>query len=297
MIVQGISGQNYIPIPMDSTIWRVDFHGHDDATHCNCFMPYQFLTDGDTVINFVIYTKIKRSGNFNCVNCPYYFSNGYKGAIRQDTITRKVFIVEPNNINEKILYDFSLTVGDTVNSILVDQGCGPQLIVAVDSILLNSTYHKRLILGANGCNPFGGSFIEGIGSKQGFLDKMYSFEWGSVLICVTHSNKNIYFNQQSTYTDTITGCSMIFQNINENKKNRIFIAPNPFGDFFEINLMEQTEKVYLTLYDLYSRKLYTKISEQVKTFKVQRDNLPSGVYIYQLRSDKQIISTGKIIAE
>ncbi len=83
-------------------------------------------------------------GCFGCSNCDYAFGLGYQGAIRQDTLARKVFIVLPDSITESILYDFTQNVGDTLNSILSDF-CYPDIISSIDSILIGNTYHRKSI--------------------------------------------------------------------------------------------------------------------------------------------------------
>lgn len=73
--------------------------------------------------------------------------------------------------------------------------------------------------------------------------------------------------------------------------------PNPFTEEIEIELFTQYNKVVVTLFDLQSRPVYTACLSQVQKIKIPRNNLKSGIYFYQIVSDNNIISKGKVIAE
>lgn len=286
VIVNVAFGQNYIPLPLDSTIfWRVDFNGHDEANACPaCNIPYQYITNGDTIIHSILYTKIKVTGWTFCANnnCGYAIQTGYRGAIRQDTIAKKVYVILANDTIEKTLYDFTQHSGDTINSIL-NGNYGTFIIESIDSILIGTIYHKRF----NTQFPCA-SLIEGIGSTQGLLDPFACFEFGSTLICVNHFNQTIY-------PSSTTSCGMV--NINEITLIKTIVRPNPFGESFEIKLPKPFENVELIIYDLLSRQQFKKKYNQIETIKVTRNDLISGIYFYQLVSENKIIATGKIIAE
>lgn len=285
IIINCARGQNYFPLPLDSTIvWRVDFNGQDAFNACpSCNIPFQYVTNGDTIIHSTLYTKIKITGHSNCTNwsCGYGIQRGYKGAIRQDTIGKKIYIILANDTIEKTLYDFTQNVGDTVNSVL--NGYEPRIIESIDSILIGTLYHKRF-----NTNYFCTSLIEGIGSTQGLLDPFVCFEWGSTLICVSHFNQIIYPN-------STTSCDMV--NINEIEFIKSTVSPNPFNESFEIKLSKSFGNTELIVYDLLSRQQFKKKYNRMESIKVARNNLPTGIYFYQLVSENKVIATGKIIAE
>lgn len=287
VLVNVAMGQNYIPLPLDSAVWRVDYNYTDAQGGCaQCTIPYQYITNGDTIIQSVTYTKIKETGFQTCgvYGCNAHRWNGYKGAIRQDTLGKKIFIIWANDTIEKTLYDFTQNVGATINSVL-NGVCETRIIESIDSILIGTTYHKRF----NTDFPCT-SLIEGIGSTHGLLDPFCCFEWGSILNCVSHFNQTIYSNSG-------TSCAIVPDNINEISLIDATVSPNPFRESFEIKLPKPFENVELTIYDLLSRQQFKKKYTKIETIKVIRNDLTTGIYFYQLVSENKIISTGKIIAE
>lgn len=189
-------------------------------------------------------------GCFGCSNCDYAFGLGYQGAIRQDTLARKVFIILPDSITESILYDFTQNVGDTLNSILSDF-CYPDIISSIDSILIGNTYHRRINTYATGCNNTGTQFIEGIGSDKGLIESTMWFEIGSILICATH-------NGQTIYPDTTTFCPVIVGVVEIIKNElKLTVYPNPFLDYFEINLSKHLDEAVISIYNLWGQEVST----------------------------------------
>ncbi|MDO9184366.1 MAG: T9SS type A sorting domain-containing protein [Bacteroidia bacterium] len=287
IIINCARGQNYFPLPLDSTIiWRVDFNGQDASNACpSCNIPYQYITNGDTIIHSILYTKIKATGWYNCANwsCGFGVQGGYRGAIREDTIEKKIYFILANDTIEKTLYDFTQNVGDTVNSVL-SGFLGPFIIESIDSILIGTLYHKRFNL-----NYIYTSLIEGIGSTSGLLDQLGGgIGFGSTLICVSHFNQTIYPN-------STTSCDMV--NINDIEFIKSTVSPNPFNESFEIKLSKPFGNTELIIYDLLSRQQFKKNYNRMESIKVVRNNLPNGIYFYQLVSENKVIATGKIIAE
>ena len=238
--------------------------------------------------NSVTYTKIIKNyiGGSCCFNCPTD-GTGYKGAIRQDSIARKIYIIQPNNTTEDVLYDFSQNVGDTLNSILIF--CGPEIITAVNSVIIGTTYHRRLITSSN-CNWFTIEIIEGIGSNKGLLELFVGFEYGGSLICLSH-------NGQTIYPDTTTYCEVTVGITEHIEKIHTSVYTNPLKDKFEVSLSQRISDIKFKLYDTFGRNVMSNEFSNVNSFTIKRENISSGIYFYQLISENRIISTGKLIAE
>ena len=98
-------GQSYIAFPKDSAFWIEDvlqecWHGTMELKH------YEYSFSGDTIINLKSYKKIFLNGYGPC------YGGGYVGALFDDTISGKVFIIPPRDSVENLLYDFTMNVGD-----------------------------------------------------------------------------------------------------------------------------------------------------------------------------------------
>jgi hypothetical protein len=76
------------------------------------------------------------------------------------------------------------------------------------------------------------------------------------------------------------------------------VYPNPFFDHITIELSD-TSSVPLTflLIDKTGQVVVRVENIKAKMVNVSRDKLPAGLYFYQVRRDKQLIKTGKLIAE
>ncbi len=232
----------------------------------------------------MLYTKVKATGWTTCFNsnCGYSAPLGYRGAIREDTLGKKIYVRLPNYPNEKILYDFTQSVGDSINSVLAEN-TGPFVIESIDSVLIGSLYHKRFNINY----PYT-ALIEGIGSTQGLLDPLGGFEFGSILVCVQHFNQTIY-------PDALEPCDMV--GIMEEQSVQQTLYPNPSKESFEITLSRPCENIEFTISDLLSRHVFKKKYSRTKIISIAREDLPAGIYLYTLTSNGKIISAGKLIAE
>jgi photosystem II stability/assembly factor-like uncharacterized protein/N-acetylneuraminic acid mutarotase len=80
------------------------------------------------------------------------------------------------------------------------------------------------------------------------------------------------------------------------KKIGVRIYPNPIEDNFTIEIDSEIKNSILEIYNMFGEKCLTKeINHNKQTFICQ--NLPSGIYFYQLKRSTEIIETGKIVIE
>ncbi len=79
---------------------------------------------------------------------------------------------------------------------------------------------------------------------------------------------------------------------------QVVLSPNPFNERTIIELYNlENEKVHLSLINCFGQVI--RSINNIKDSKIifERDNLPSGVYFFQLRTDKSIVQTGKFIIQ
>ncbi|MDA9782781.1 hypothetical protein N9B55_00060 [Vicingaceae bacterium] len=82
--------------------------------------------DGDTVVDGLLYHKLWYYELDASQNAPLGMtfglilgatvSKGYHGAFRNDSINKKVFYLRRSLNQEQLLYDFNLSLGDTLQS-------------------------------------------------------------------------------------------------------------------------------------------------------------------------------------
>lgn len=118
------------------------------------------------------------------------------GYLREDTLSKKVYFSGGNLDIIGLIYDFGLSVGDSVIINNYYAGYEDLLMVCegIDSVNINGTYKKEFYLRA----PYYGtydSWIEGIGSRFGILYSGYNAPGGEKdLLCCSQNDAVIYMN-------------------------------------------------------------------------------------------------------
>lgn len=185
----------YHPFPDSNAVWGMMAWCSD--WNCGTYRYVQYYMAGDTVIDGTAYKIIDQSvsiwygGGCTC-QVPEDLGEGY---LREDTAARKVYWRIPGSDTDALLYDFTLEPGDTLNGLAGNTDmCGSFVftVQSIDSILMGSSYRKRINFFADPCNPF--SIIEGVGSTAG-LTACYipaPASAGIQLHCATVGNSVLY---------------------------------------------------------------------------------------------------------
>src|SRR5204863_2804445 len=141
-------------------------------------------------------------------NCPTTMA-GYRGAIRQDTMNRKVFFVSPSNTTEQLLYDFNMQVGDTVKGYIETFTSPSDTVKSIDSVLVGNSYRKRWTINTGFLWEV--RFIEGIGSIHGLIE----FSWGNTYYAPVYFFGCFAQNGQTLYNySTFSGPCELITSIN-----------------------------------------------------------------------------------
>jgi len=287
--------QAYIPLPMTNAHWKMDQWMANGT--CTCNSDNGLTTAGDTIIGTKTYVKLMGTwDNTICQNCGGWFpypgyGSGYAGAIRQDTAGKKIYFVQ-SGTTEDVLYDFTQNVGDSVNSILNrNTGCPKAVIQSIDSVLLNTGYHKRFNLQNNGClSGLPVSFIEGVGNTLGLLASLNNYEAGEELICLRQNNTTLY----PLGTDTcsrVTGIKEFFAGTSNVK-----VYPNPSSNgLFTISNLG-SGLVNIQVYNVLGMCILSEFAKE-NTSALDFSTQPKGIYFYRVTSESKIIGAGKLVME
>ncbi|PCI93678.1 MAG: hypothetical protein COB15_15985 [Flavobacteriales bacterium] len=282
-----MKSQTYYPFPTNNSFWR--FNWGIPGCISQFITDYQYQITGDTIIGLNNYHKLKTSGTFNCrtPGVPTKPS-GYVGAYRNDILAKKVYIIEPDSINEQILYDFNLVAGDTIKGYMVKQAInkiGPTyfaVIDSIDSLLINGNYRKRWNYSTNTSLSYSGNIIEGIGNTYDLLGGLRSgFDDNGNLIC--HSKNGIIIYGTGS-------CTLVSTKEDINKIGTVEIYPNPTHSVLNIKISSSSN---FKLFDLTGKTLIKKqLSSNTNRLDVSK--YPKGIYFYQLISE-QGLNSGKLI--
>jgi hypothetical protein len=280
----------YCPFPENNVIW-CDSFGFDGNPTSACGVSSITIT-GDTIIDSAIYHKLFKSEfyyqsgvNYHCsTNNPLVFWSGYKGAIRQDTIQRKVFYREPNSTTDSLLYDFSLNVGDTIKSyIKILCPDSPTVVTSIDSVLIGTHYRKRWTVNQYFCIS-NAQIIEGIGSASGLLEPFINTGVGGQttykLYCFSQNNQTLY-----PYYSLTSGCSLITSIQEQTSNDLISISPNPSSGQFTIET-NSTDKKNIDLFNINGKHVFSDIISEKAI--IDMTNLNEGIYILVIKTTTYI---------
>lgn len=278
--------QNYTPFPTDSAVWRVNYYS--GALGCPPLVAeYQYTMNGDTQIVSLVYKKIFRSGvSYQSFCYPPAF--GYAGAIREDS-GKHIFLRLPNANADTLLYDFNLSVGDTVHNYL-NFTCSSPTVSSIDSVLVGSSWRKRFNLYDSSCGASGVSFIEGIGSTRGLLEWTSAFESAGQLEC-------FQLRGQTLYPDTISNCPLIVAGIPENKKACAVncIATNLNAVSFSAGEFCNYKQVFI--YNSRGQNVYAVSGNLVFPFRISAAEIGSGIFYAQFISASGEMTTVKFLMQ
>jgi hypothetical protein len=295
----------YYHFPDSNAVWREFSYNYIPFSSNESCSNYQNVIDGDTMAGSFIYHKIRHSGNYfasgYCNAPPWYYTpsyqNYYLGAYREDTTNRKVFFLPPGSISDTLLYNFNLSVGDTLPVTYTNDFFVSNIVTSIDSILIGSKYHKRFGISGYGFDGFDTNYvylIEGIGSTYGLLGRLQApaeVPGGSILECFMQ-------NGITLFPDTNTLCQLVSLNVNELKNPiRLIVFPNPFSTTTTLQTNINLKSATLSIYNALGQEIKTINNISGKEITLQRDNLPEGIYFIRLTEEDKIVGSGKIIVE
>lgn len=284
--------QDYIPFPTENVRWS-----GFETNHEAYWRSYNILTNGDTTVNGHIYTRLWQKSlvyPWNNQGIPFskpYFTEGYLGAFRNDSLHKKVYFLDPNsNSNaEKLWYDFDLAIGDSMV-----HGYGGKVVTGIDSIMINGRYHKRYVIDSCsfGINPIN-YLIEGLGSTYG-LNAFGGcpFESSEVMSCVTLNNEVIY------YLHDLDSTCMEITNVEEMRNNTIelLVYPNPTNTHISFSTYGFDRIQLLRIYDNLGRLV--RVENEINSNEVSTNvsHLVDGMYLYSVQyKGRQGASFGRFI--
>lgn len=282
--------QAYFPFPESNASWTIQTYWPDGSPNGQQSL-YDYQITSDTIINALTYhklTTVNYSGSF-----PPYFGVGYVGAFRNDTLNRKVYYYPKDSLQEYLLYDFTLNIGDTIKgytrdfnhyvfNVSMDTSVNifnNAVISSVDSILINGVYRKKwnytsYPTGYPDQYPwfFDGNIIEGIGNTNGLLEGLWSsIDFQNYLSCYLENEIPFY-----SWGTCLVGL--------EEEKNieQIEIYPNPFTTSISIYTSDEIEKI--SVFNILGE-------EELILFKpdliIDLSSLSKGVKILKIKSSKK----------
>lgn len=272
--------QTYIPFSDSTSYWTV--FKTDSITLMNYKVCYN-IENKDTIIGQFSYHPIHLTDSFN---------NIYQsiGAIRNDSINKKVFYYDYNLNIDTLLYDFNLSIGDTLKESYTHSLNDTLIVDSIDFINLNGNNHKIYFLKWPSY-PFKihYSIIEGIGSTYGLFEKMFGQKWhfnnniGDTLYCFKYlQNYSVYDHGMLHYNQPVSTCELV-NNISDNypQKEIINLYPNPLTENSKLHFnYKNFNKKHITIYNICGQ-VVKEYSTTNNVLNLNKKDFKKGIYSLQ----------------
>ena len=290
--------QVYYKIPTDTNLYWRQFSLCLSSSNWIDRYDYQIRYYKDTIINSKTYNLYERFGrSWGYEFCPSFTKRGF---LRQDTLAKKVFILDANFI-ERPLYNFSKQIGDT----LLHYNKSLNSVVTLTVQYLDTAYfydgskHKAQWVSNNNC------FIEGVGSIFGGLygdDQMMNTpnNISEQLLC--YGRITPFFEIMEGITQQIYYCSLVPATVGINglkglEKYEINVFPNPAQDKVTVKF-ENTPSIgtHITLSNTLGQIIYTHNAPN-PMLEINLTTFSSGIYYLKVQDKSGFQTTFKVIKE
>lgn len=284
IFVQVGVAQSYQPLVDTNKIWsHVVCMYNENFELVNCSTDYTKFTE-DTLIDGYLYKKVMRSYDSIMMT---WTNNGY---IREDIINKKIFYKPSIEINEKLLYDFNVNIGDSICVYPQPENCEPFIVDSIDTIFIAGKLRKRIIPEFH--LNYTAVWIEGFGSLLGVLQSGYYNYFGALhsLLCYIDNDTIKFVNPDF---NTCYYHPLIINDFEKSKNFSIF--SNPVTNESVIKFYKPDYK-YLVIYDIYGKKIKEfLIDKSMDHIKIRNADFASGIYLIKLITDYNNMETGKFI--
>lgn len=293
-----IYGQTYTPFIDTNSVWRE--HRISTCSHGSSYLhkiewDEELYLHGDTIIGNN-YSKLYMKGSkweyeYNMgpnIDDTTYYCDYLIGGLREDSLKQVYF--KPINGSEKLLYNFNLSVGDSIY--YWSYNTLPNFyihVVSIDSVYILNKYRKRFNFDKEG------SLIEGIGMEFGLLG---NDNWSPSYVCLLDRLKAYFYNNTIAYftpniiyypqdsATTLINCNTVdIIKISENKS--VVVFPNPFNEsttiLFDNNMNE--------IYDLFIYNVTGELVNRVNKISgnkvsIYKKDIGTGMFLACLRKTK-----------
>ena len=263
--------QTYYPLVQTNKVWSISYFYAGPPSQIK-YIKFE----GDTVFDGNSYKTIwftNDSVQYGWINWGYI----------RETADHKVHYLSSPGGFDVLMYDFSVTQGDTLYVMSIQQ---PFIADTVDSVqVLTGEWRKRIIIHASDemCRD---TWIEGIGSLYGVLECAQGCLIGetSELVCMLQNGTLIY--HYPGYTD----CDTPLKINTPASEDPPLIYPNPVGNDLTVQLYMQ-HFAWVEISDIYGR---TRVKENLlnRENRIDLRDLAKGIYFvkitYQYRNDALI---------
>lgn len=293
-----LNSQTYYPMGIDSSSFYISCIA-TDITPPYTYWVEQISYLGDTNVNGRTYTKCYNNYNqldtsFAIDSIDFWYT--YEFAIRDSA--KQVFYLPKNDSVERLLFDFSLSIGDTMNHYkdIYSTTSGISVLTSIDSFLVRypiSHYRKKYKYSGQLASWHHG-VIEGLDMSFLGYPMNPTRTVSCDLTCVQIKNEFVY---------KICDTCDCFQILDKHRRldiyeissiNTLKTYPNPFQN----NLLVEFSKGSgdIRIIDITGRTVFYKSYNNEESININTSKIPSGIYIVSITQNGKI-SRAKVVKE
>jgi len=301
-----VFSQEYFTFPESNAIWNIKFtntwEGNDEIRYGQI---------GDTLIEDIVYHKIYRLKDSTLINPESVFCCG----IREES---KRIYVKINDLDEQLIYDFNLNVGDSIKynfsgNFYINDGniefyqygdTFYRKVISIDTLnVFNGSQRRHYVLGrSNGSQSFNDEWIEGMGSCVWFgLFNPYITEVttngdGWTPICFKVGDEVVYLENSDCEK---CFCKLYTEIIEvDSESHPDYPYPNPANNILVFNFPSKNgntkNKNTIKILEI-NGKLLQEIHTESNFFEVNIWDLKEGIYMFETLNNGKVTQTGKFI--
>jgi hypothetical protein len=294
--------QGYVPMPDTLATW-VQAYEAGWGPMGNIYYRVNISTAGKVIVNNTTYVELRKSGYGKPVTTSPVetYNNELYGYYRSDTTTGKVFFRAAISDTDRVLYDFSLQVGDSIPLTTI-WGYPGLVIDSVDIVWMDGHARRRLMFWDYSFIPgTQGAIIEGIGNVHGLgweLALPYEPAMAS-LECYSHGDsiyKGFVAPPQFDHPFSTSVACVLYNDVSEPLEESMEISiSNPVTNqlLIQANMSSNSQLVF-KLYNSLGQQVISTILNTTTTI-LPRNALPNGIYYWQVESAEKAIKAGKLL--
>ncbi len=263
-----------IAFPLDNAVWK-QRHGIGEAPP-----TYSLIGTKNTsiVLDGTTYHKLYQS-----FDDGIFTESEYIGGIREAS-GGKVYYRAATASTERMIYDFSVVVGDTITDAITNTKSG--VVVSVDYVTIGSIVRKRITFRQQSSSAAwsSGTWIEGIGNSSlgGLLGSPMlqpTCDCSIKTICLTVDGNTNY--QNPNYTDLTCDLPTETKDLIATADN-VLVLPNPIHGDGKISWIGSNNYRQLFIYDVAGRIVWQTSTIGKNEISLPNETFTPGIYIFQL---------------
>ncbi len=277
--------QSYIPMLEEDNTWSVDVYFDPFKCDCPFTVTQQVTVSGSIVVDGKTYKRVfNNDGETSCL-------------VREEN--GMVYKYSETTEEEVLYYDFTLNLGEIFILPQNDtQYCSwngfNNVVFDMEVIDVSTQFiagEDRKVIEFDFMNEIGitETWIEGIGSVLGFdpIGQTLDITTGTALVCFTKNGTTYFFNNA-------TSCDNTTLSIDDLDRDQIILYPNPVTNISILQFPSEGIVAMLKIYNI-SGKLVNEEKVTKDYILIDAMQYPSGLYFYQVLSEKKLLKTEKFI--